>query len=104
MPKKIDPAIKEHLVRWVLEHQHEFSSLTAALASVARREGLGLETLRRWVVQAQVDAGDRPGITSSEHEQIRALHAENARLEQEIAILEAAEAFFAKPAKNHGNA
>jgi len=50
MPKKIDPKVKERCVRQVLEHQAEYSSLTAAAEVVARREGLGKETVRRWVV------------------------------------------------------
>ena len=56
MPKKIDPAVKERVVRRVLEHRQEYSSLTAASAAVARQERLGTETVRRWVLQAQVDA------------------------------------------------
>ena len=41
MPKKIDSKVKERCVRQVLEHQSEYSSLTAAAEVVARREGLG---------------------------------------------------------------
>jgi transposase len=50
MPKKIDPQVKERCARQVLEHLPEYRSLTAAAESVARREGLGKETVRRWVV------------------------------------------------------
>lgn len=52
MPKKIDPAVKERVVRRVLEHRAEYSSLTAAAAAVAKIERLGTETVRRWVLQA----------------------------------------------------
>ena len=51
MPKKIDPAVKERVVRRVLEHRAEYSSLTAAAAAVAKIERLGTETVRRWVLQ-----------------------------------------------------
>jgi|GEM_PF-2327661 len=61
MPKKIDPKVRERCVRLVQEHQGEYSSLTAAAEAVARREGLGKETVRRWVIQAQVDGGQRQG-------------------------------------------
>ena len=44
--KKIDPQVKERCVRQVLEHLPEYSSLTAATEVVARREGLGKETVR----------------------------------------------------------
>ncbi len=47
MPKKIDPQIRERCVRLVLEQLPEDPSLTAAAESVARREGLGKETMRR---------------------------------------------------------
>lgn len=94
MPKKIDPAVKERAVRLVLEHRGEYSSLTAAAAAVARQERLGAETVRRWVLQAEVDAGARDGVTSAEHAEIKRLKAENARLREDVAILKAATSFF----------
>lgn len=51
-------------MRQVLEHLPEYPSLTAAAESVARREGLGKETVRRLVVQAQVDVGQHQGATT----------------------------------------
>jgi transposase len=50
--------------------------------------------VRRWVTQAEVDAGDRPGLTSAEHEEIKRLKAENRRLREDVAILKAATSFF----------
>jgi transposase len=94
MPKKIDPAVRERAVRLVREHRAEYSSLTAAAAVVARQERLGTETVRRWALQAEVDAGDRPGTTSAEHAEIKRLKAENARLREDVAILKAATSFF----------
>jgi len=87
MPKKIDPAVKERCVRQVLEHLPEYPSLTAAAESVARREGLGKETVRRWVVQAQVDGGQRQGATSDELAEIKELKAKVRRLEEDNEIL-----------------
>jgi transposase len=95
MPKKIDPKVKERCVRQVLEHQGEYSSLTAAAEVVARREGLGKETVRRWVVQAQVDGGQRQGATSEELAEIRKLKAKVRRLEEDNEILRRASIFFA---------
>ena len=94
MPKKIDPQVKDRAVRLVREHQQEYPSTTAAAAAVARQLGLGRETVRRWVVQADVDAGHREGLTSEEREQVRKLKAENARLREDVAILSAATTFF----------
>ena len=66
MPKKIDPDLKARAVRLVLEHRGEYSTTTAAVAAVAavaKPVGVGKESLRRWVVQAGIDAGDGAGVT-----------------------------------------
>jgi len=95
MPKKIDPALRERAVRLVLEHRAEYSTTTAAVQAVAKQVGVGKESLRRWVSQAEVDAGDRPGVTTSESAEIRKLKAENRRLREDNEILKAASIFFA---------
>ena len=95
MPKKIDPALRERAVRLVLEHRAEYPSTAKAIAVVARQEGVGAESLRRWLVQAEIDSGDRDGQTSEEHAEIRRLKAENRRLREDVAILKAATTFFA---------
>lgn len=46
------------------------------------------------MVQADIDAGTREGMSSGEREEIRALKAENARLREDVAILRAATTFF----------
>jgi transposase-like protein len=56
---------------------------------------LGRETVRRWIVQADIDAGERPGVTSAEHAEIKRLKAENRRLREDVDILRAATTFFA---------
>ena len=95
MPKKIDSELKARAVRLVSDHLGEFSSLTAASAAVARQLGVGGESVRRWVLQAQVDDGTRPGVTSEESAEIRRLKAENKRLREANEILKAASIFFA---------
>ena len=95
MPKKIDKELKARAVRLVTEHQQEYPSLTAACEAVARQLGVGQESVRRWVRQAEVDAGLRPGVSSEESEEIRKLKAENRRLREDVAILRAATTFFA---------
>jgi hypothetical protein len=47
------------------------------------------------VVQAEVDGGGRPEVTSAEHAEIKRLKAENRRLQEDVAILRAATTFFA---------
>jgi transposase-like protein len=95
MPKKIDPAVKARCVRQVLDHLAEYPSMTAAAEAVARREGLGKETVRRWAVQAQIDGGQRQGATSEELAEIRDLKAKVRRLEEDNEILRRASIFFA---------
>lgn len=95
MPKILYPELKARAVRPVIEHQAEYWSLTAAAAVVPRQLGLGKETVRRWVVQAQVDAGTREWVTSEELAEIKRLKAENRRLREDMATLKAATTFFA---------
>ncbi len=95
MPKKIDAKVKERCVRLVLDHLAEYPSLTAAAEAVARREGVGKESVRRWVVQAQIDGGQRPGPTSEELGEIKELKAKVRRLEEDNEILRRASIFFA---------
>lgn len=59
MPKKTDPALRSRAVRLVAEHQQEYPSLTAACQAVSRQLGIGQESVRRWVSQAQIDSGVR---------------------------------------------
>ena len=62
---------------------------------MARQLGVGKESVRRWVVQSQIDAGHKPGTTSAEIEEIKRLRAENRRLREDVSILKAATTFFA---------
>ena len=95
MPKKIDEELRARAVRLVAEHGQEYPTLTAACAAVARQLGIGAESVRRWYRQGEVDSGLRPGVTSTETEEIKRLKAENRRLREDVAILRAATSFFA---------
>jgi transposase len=56
MPRKISPDLRSQAVRMVAEHREDYPSVTAAAHAVARQLRLGRETVRRWVVQADIDA------------------------------------------------
>ncbi len=78
----------------VNDHLGEYPSLTAVATAVGKQLGVGKQTVRRWVVQAQVDSGQRVGITSEENDEIKRLKNENRRLREDVAILKAATSFF----------
>ena len=94
-PWKIDPQLRARCVRLVREHQQECPPLTAAVTAVARQEGVSRESVRRWLAQAEVDDGTRPGITTEESAEFRRLKAENRRLREDNEILRRASIRFA---------
>ncbi|GED11909.1 insertion element IS6110 uncharacterized 12.0 kDa protein [Cellulosimicrobium cellulans] len=80
----------------VAEVQPNYGSEYEAIRAVASKLGIGTpESLRKWIRQSQVDAGQRPGVTSEESAEIRRLRRENAELRRANEILKAASAFFA---------
>ena len=68
----------------------------AAIRSIAEKIGCSAETLRKWVRQAERDAGKRPGVTTEERERLRQLERENVELRRANEILRLASAYFAK--------
>ena len=75
-PSRFSPEVRERAVRMVEEHQEAHASEWAVLQSVAPKLGCTAETLRKWVRQAQRDAGHRPGLTTSERERLKELERE----------------------------
>ena len=66
------------------------------LSEIAAGLGISTETLRVWVRQAEIDAGERQGLSSSEREELRRLRRENRVLQLERDHLKKAAAFFAR--------
>ena len=88
--------LRERAVLMVAEVRAEYVSEWAAIVAVAKRLGIGsAEALRKWVRQAGIDAGNRPGVTGQESADLRKLRAEVRELRRANEILKAASVFFA---------
>ncbi len=97
-PRKYPQELRERAMRLVQEARREDPglSLTAAVVRIGQRVGVKPDTLRGWCRQAAIDAGQRPGITTSEAARIKALEAEVRELKRANEILLAASSFFAR--------
>ncbi len=97
MPRstKFSPEVRERAVRLFEEHRHEYDSEWAAMQSIAAKIGCAGETLRSWVRSVEIDAGRRPGLTTDERAQLKALEREVRELRRANEILKAASVFFA---------
>lgn len=67
-----------------------------SIGQVARDFDLTETAVREWVKQADIDDGQRPGLTSAERDELAQLRRENRRLREDVEILKRATAFFAK--------
>ena len=66
------PELRERAVRMVAEVTPNYESQWAAIGAVVQKLGIGSsETMRKWVRQAEVDAGERAGRTSDESAELK---------------------------------
>jgi transposase len=93
--RRYPPEFKERAVRMVVQLREETGQKHGTIQRVAGQLGCGVESLRSWVKQADIDAGVAPGVTSEEAKRIAELEAENRELRRANAILRSASAFFA---------
>ena len=93
---KYSPEVRERAVRLVLDNQGQHESRWSAILSISSKIGCAPQTLNEWVKKAEVDRGDRTGITTEMAEKMKALERENRELKQANEILRKASACFAQ--------
>ena len=67
-----------------------------SIGQVAEDFDLTETAVRAWVRQAEIDAGQRDGLTSEERDELSRLRRENRRLQADVDLLKRATAFFAQ--------
>lgn len=95
--RKFDEETRARAMRmyrdWLRDHPGE--SKLAARRHVGGLLDINPATMRNWIDREQVDAGERPGVTSEASAELKALRKENAELRRANEILRTASAFFA---------
>ena len=86
---------KAQAVRLVRQLRAELGTDHGTVRRVATQLGYGVESVRAWVRQADIDDGERPGTTTADRQRIKELEQEVRELRRVNAILKSASAFFA---------
>ena len=94
--KKYPDELRERAVKMVFEIRERDGKGHGELARVGRQLGVHPEALRSWVKQAEIDGGERPGITTGDSQRIAELEREVRELRRANEILKAASAYFAR--------
>lgn len=85
---------KDAAVRMVRTLRAELGTTQGTVQRVADQLGYGVESVRQWVKQAEIDEGNAPGVTTAEAERVRQLEQENRELRRANEILKRAASFF----------
>ena len=94
MPKKTGLRYPQEFKAEVVQLVRSFPE--KSVRQLAYELGISDQTLRNWIRQAEIDHGQREGLTTKEREELRRLRRENKILREEREILKKAAAFFAK--------
>ena len=89
-PRKYSDELRRRAIDEVLERGRKVPEVAEQLGIVSP------ESLRRWVRQAEIDGGQRSGVTTADQRRIAELERENRELRRANEILRTASAFFAR--------
>ena len=94
--RRYPPELKERAVRMARDAIAEQGGQSfGVVPRIAKQLGVGVESLRGWLKQADIDAGSRPGTSSADSARIAELEREVRDLRRANDILKAASIFFA---------
>ena len=93
-PRVYPDEFRERAVRLVREWREARGVTEGGLTAISEQLGLRRETLRRWVMEQEVDQGTRPGVSTDDRTRIGELERENRELRRANEILKSAAAFF----------
>ena len=91
MPKPFPQEFRDDVVRIAQQRDPEVT-----LAQIAKDFGIHVGTLDKWMRQARIEGGERPGVTRSDNEELRELRKRNRLLEQENEVLRRAAAYLSQ--------
>ena len=85
---------RDQAVRLVFQLRKELGASQGTVIRIADQLGYGAESVRRWVAQAEIDAGDAAGMSTADRARMRKLEQENRELRRANEILKRASAFM----------
>lgn len=94
-PRKYPDELRERSIRLTMDARKDPASRPGACKRIGEQLGINPETLRGWVMQAEIDTGQRPGTATVDAARVVELERENRELRRANSILRSASAFFA---------
>ena len=89
-PRKYPDELRERVIRLAVDARRDPATRSGALKRIGEQLGINPETLRNWVIQAEIDDGHRPGTTTDDVTRLAELEREVRELRRANAILKSA--------------
>ncbi len=89
--RRYSPEEKATAVRMVRALRAELGTEHGTVHSLARQLGYGVESVRSWVRQADIDDGYAPGVSTTEAQRVKELEQKVRELKRAIVILSRAD-------------